>query len=93
MSALGEMHKHTGTFPSPSAFHCMSKGERTFDHNVQYLPQKKEEMRSAGIIPLIFMSFSSERAPQPKTELTHKTRRNKAHQHTEAAVRGTILEL
>ena len=32
------------------------------------------------------------RVLQPKTELTHKTRKNKEHQHTKADVHGAILE-
>ncbi len=32
------------------------------------------------------------RVSQQKTELTNKTRQNNAHQHTEAAIRGAILE-
>ena len=57
--------------------------------------RRKVGKSSPGVIPLMFMSSSPVKEPrvlQPKTELTHKTRKNKEHQHTKADVHGAIME-
>ena len=45
----GVTHKRTGPPPSP-AFHCVSKGMRTFDQNVGN--------KSSGVVTLMFLSSS-----------------------------------
>ncbi len=55
---------------------------------------RKVGNKSTGV-PLMFTSCSLVKelqVSQQKTELTNKTRQNNVHQHTEAAIHGTILK-
>ena len=57
---------------------------------------KKLGNKSSGVVALMFMSSSlvkELRVPSQKTEFIHKTIQKNAHQHTEAAVRGAILDV
>ncbi len=82
-------------FSSALAFHCMYvRAHLTRMSNNSTDDVRNVRSKSAGVVPLMFMSSSlvkELRVPEQKAELTNKTRQNNVHQHTEAAICGAIL--